>query len=114
MANANLSLNVTAVLATGTKNGVPPGLNFTPTPGKFDMVNLPSGNATVTPPAGTNAIVVIVPPTSATVTIKGAAADVGIPLVLSPIDVRWFVLPIGTAFVVTSSAPISGIEVYYL
>ena len=114
MANSNLSLNVTAVLATGQKDAVPPGLNFTPTPGKFDQVNLPSGNATVTPPAGTNAIVVVVPPTTATVTIKGAAADVGIPLVLSATAVRWFVLPIGSAFVVNSSAPISGIEVYYL
>ena len=114
MPSANLSLNVTAVLATGTKNGIPPGMNFTQTPGNFDLVNLGAGTSTVTPPALTNTIVVIFPPTSATVTIKGVTGDTGIPLVLSPTDVRWFILPINTAFVVNSSAPINGIEVYYL
>lgn len=114
MASANLSLNITAVLATGTKHHTPPGLNYAATPGKFDLVNIPSGNATVTPPALTNGIVVIVPPTTATITIKGAAADVGIPLVLSPTETRWFLLPIGTPFVVTSSAPVTGVEVLYL
>lgn len=114
MASANLSLNVTAFLPLGKKDAVPLGLNFATTPGKFDQVNLNTGNTTVTPPAGTNAIVVVVPPTSATVTIKNQAADSGIPLVLSATEVRWFVLPIATAFVVSCSAPISGIEVYYL
>lgn len=114
MASANLSLNVTAILALGKKDAIPQGLNFTSTPGKFDQVNLPSGNTTVTPPAGTNTIVVVVPPTAATVTLKGVAGDTGIPLVLSSTDIRWFVLPIGGSFVVNCSVGINGIEVYYL
>ena len=114
MSSANLSLNITANLATGTKNHTPPGLNFAATPGNFDLVNIPSGNVTVTPPAGTNSIVVIMPPTAATVTIKGVTGDVGIPLALSATDVRWFVLPISTAFVVNSTLAINGIEVLYL
>ena len=112
--SANLSLNLTAILPTGRKDDAPTGMNFASTPGKFDKVTLPSGNTTVTPPAGTNTIVVIVPPTSATVIIKGVAGDTGITLVLSATDVRWFVLPISGSFVVNCSAQIVDIEVMYL
>lgn len=114
MASANLSLNLAAILSTGKKDHIPPGMNFTSTPGKFDLVNIPSGNTTVVPPAGTDVIVVVMPPTTATVTIKGVAGDTGIPLVLSTTEVRWFVLPIGSAFVVNSSLPVIGVEVLYL
>lgn len=112
--SANLSLNVTAFLPTGKKDSIPPGLNYASTPGKFDKVTLPSGNTTVSPPAGTNAIVVIMPPTTATVIIKGVTGDTGITLVLSSTDVRWFILPIGSTFVVNCSAQIVDVEVLYL
>lgn len=108
MASANLSLNVTAVLPTGTKNATPPGLNFGATPGKFDQVNLPSGNTTVNLPPLTNAVCVVVPPTVATVTVGT------IPLTLSSTEVRWMVIPVSVSFVVNASAPIAGVEVYYL
>ena len=114
MASANLSLNIFASLSTGDKTHTPPGLTFNTTPGQFTIVNIPSGNTTVTPPAGTNSIVVVVPPTSATVTIKGVAGDTGIPLVLSSTQTRWFVLPIGAAFVVNASLSIANVEVLYL
>lgn len=113
MSSANLSLNTTAELDTGTKNFTPPGLNFTSTPGNFTKVNVPIGNATLTPPAGTNTILVVVPPTAATVTIKGVAADVGIPLVLSAAEIRWFMLPMNTPFVVNSTVAIPNVEVMY-
>ena len=112
--SANLSLNITAFLDTGKKDHIPPGMNFLTSPGRFDKVNVPVGNSTLTPPAGTNAIGVIVPPTTAVVTVKGVAGDVGIPLMLSPTDTRWFVLPFGTAFVVNSTAIINNVEVLYL
>jgi hypothetical protein len=114
MSSANLSLNISATLATGTKSDTPPGMNFAATPGKFDKVTVPAGTVTVTPPALTNAILVIVPPTSATVGIKNSAGDSVIPLLLSPTDVRWFVLPVATALIVTSSAQIVDVEVMYL
>jgi hypothetical protein len=114
MASANLSLNITAVLATGTKSHVPPGLNFGSTPGSFTLVNIPNGTATLTPPAGTNTIVVVMPPTAAAITIKNSAGDTGIPLVLSSTDTRWFVMPIGTALIVTSNAIVNGVEVLFL
>lgn len=114
MSTANLSLNITAVLATGKKDHTPPGMNLLSTVGQFTLVNLGSGDTTVNPPALTTKIVVIVPPTTATVTIRHAAGDTAIPLILSATDAEWFVLPVGTSFIVNASVAIAGIEVLYL
>jgi hypothetical protein len=114
MSTAVLNLNVTAELTTGVKTYIPPRISLSSTLGQFTVGALLTGDTTLTPPSGTVSIVVLMPPTAATVTIRQPGSTTGIPLVLSPTDVRWFVLPIGTAFVVNASAPISGIEVLYL
>jgi hypothetical protein len=115
MTATNVSLNLSAILATGTKTHTPPGMNFPGIVGKFDTVNLPTGNTTVSPPASTLAIAVIMPPTTGIVTIKGVAGDTGIPVANNSTVPLVFLLPLATTtFVVNCTVAITGIEIIYL
>lgn len=115
---ATLDMSVSATLATSTKSITPPRVTINGTVGEFDKVNLPAGNTTVNPPAGTTYVVGVLPPTGAVMTLKGVNGDTGVLILNSGISAAnptWFVIPFaGNTFVVNCSVPVPGIEIAYL
>lgn len=104
---------------TGTLTGHPEGsrlvsLTWTITAGKSNVtVDLSSGANTVTVPSGTTLVVVIPPTTNTeTITAKGVSGDTGFQLSKTrPSIIAW---ETGSSLVLTTSAAISGTEIYFV
>lgn len=85
-------------------------------PGQVDVVTLPIGSTTITPPTGgsTPKAVTIVPPAAnpTVITLKGIAADTGVALHVTDPSVIALNNPAGT-FVLTVASQIIGVRLIW-
>jgi hypothetical protein len=83
--------------------------------GTPQMLTIPAGNVTVTPPAGTTLIIAAIPAFTGTLTLKGVAADTGIVMLTNPPMPSVVSFPLAQAsFVLNSTVSIPGTEVWYI
>lgn len=82
------------------------------TPGQMDSPTLSSGNNTITPPTGAQAVTIVMPSGNTTlVTLKGVNGDTGIPLHLT--DPTSIALHTTSTFVLSAASGLTGIRLIW-
>lgn len=89
-----------------------PAVTSTTGSGQNQLVNLSSGNNTITPPSGAVAVTIIPPAGNvATIALKSTTADVGFGL--KPTDPSSIALASTTAFYINAGSVITGLRLIY-